>query len=84
MSSFFNQVGQFSQNLGSQVGQLGQNLTHTLGNSVNQALSQGTSIVQQNEELRIGSHTVIVKERIAEGKNSIYFEGFILFILIYD
>ncbi len=68
MSSFFqnfgNQVGQFSQTFGSQVGQLSQNL----GNSVNQAIHQGfNTSIQLNEELRVGSHTVLVKEKIAEG-----------------
>lgn len=81
MSSFFNQVGQFSQNLGNQVGQfshtfgsqVGQ-LSANLGTSVNQAIQQGfTTTIQLNEELRIGSHTVQVKEKIAEGNDPPFF-----------
>ena len=56
MSNFFNQVGQISHSLG-----------HTLGNSVNQALERGLA-TGAPEELRIGSHTVVVKEKLAEGK----------------
>lgn len=57
MSSFFNQVGQLSSNLG-----------HSLGSSVGHALQQGLQAAP--EELRIGSHSIIVKEKIAEGLTS--------------
>jgi hypothetical protein len=59
MSSFFNQVGQLSSNLG-----------HSLGNSVGHAFQQGLHQAAP-EELRIGSHSIVVKEKIAEGM--IYF-----------
>eukprot|EP01031_Cornospumella_fuschlensis_P024434 gene24434-29534_t len=60
MSSFFNQVGHIGQSLGQS---LGQTLQTTLG--------QGIQHVQQAaaapEELRVGSHNVVVKEHLAEG-----------------
>jgi len=54
MSSFLNQVGQFSQSFG-------QSINQTIGQGI------GNGINQINEELRIGKYTVLVKDRIAEG-----------------
>ncbi len=52
MSSFFNQFGDLSQTLGNAVG------------SVQQQVINQTVV---NEELRVGSHLIIVKEKLAEG-----------------
>jgi hypothetical protein len=49
------------------VAQMGQNLTQQLGSHVNQAFEQGLSSGIP-EELRVGSHTVVVKEKLAEGE----------------
>jgi Na+/alanine symporter len=67
MSSLWDQVGQFSQTVAQSAGQLGHSFGQTIGNSVNQAIQQGLSTTVVQEELRIGSHTVVTKEKLAEG-----------------
>lgn len=65
MSNFFNQVGQISQSFG-----------QTLNTTFQQGVQATSTIVHTNipasmvgEELRVGQRTVIVKEKIAEGKS---------------
>jgi hypothetical protein len=58
MSSFFNQFGDLSQTLGHAVG--------SVGSVVQQQVINQSNI---NEELRIGSQNVIVREKLAEGEN---------------
>jgi hypothetical protein len=81
MSSLWDQVGQFSQTVAQSAGQIGHSFGQTIGNSVNQAIQQGLSTAVVQEELRIGSHTVMVKEKLAEGSClSSVFSFFIFFL----
>jgi hypothetical protein len=67
MSSFFNQVGSLGQSLGQTLGQ-------TIGTSFQQSIQQATAAP---EELRIGSHSVVVKERLAEGDDTLILSHFL-------
>lgn len=57
MSTFLNQVGTIGQAWGQTLGQ-------TIGQTIGHGLHQATAAP---EELRVGNHQVVVKERLAEG-----------------
>ncbi|RYG96355.1 hypothetical protein EON65_54530 [archaeon] len=61
MSSFFNQVGNIGQTLGQTFGQ-------TLQSTLGQGIQHVQQVAAAPEELRVGSHTVVVKEHLAEGR----------------